>query len=90
MVKKVTTNLGLSKTSGLDCIPVVVLKKCGPELSYILFELFNMCLEESYFPDSWKFSSVVPVFKNVRERSMAENYHPVSLPSLINKVFEKL
>ena len=36
MVEKVTTNLNLSKASGLDCIPVVVLKNYDPELSYIL------------------------------------------------------
>ena len=42
----------LSKaSSGPDCIPVVVLKKCEPELSYILAELFNKCLKESCFPD---------------------------------------
>ena len=36
MVKKVIMNLDLSKVSGPDCIPVVVLKNCEPELSYIL------------------------------------------------------
>ena len=40
MVKKVIMNLDLSKASGPDCIPVVVLKNCEPELSYILAELF--------------------------------------------------
>ena len=43
MVKKVIMNLDLSKASGPDFIPVVVLKNCEPELSYILSELFNMC-----------------------------------------------
>ena len=51
LVKKVITNLDLSKVSGPDCIPVVVLKNCELELSYILTELFNMCLKESCFPD---------------------------------------
>ena len=90
MVRKVVMNLDLSKASGPDCIPVVVLKNCDPELSYILAELFNKCLKESCFPDCWKVSSVVPVFKNVGERSTAENYRPVSLLSVVRKVFEKL
>ena len=89
MVRKVVMNLDLSKATGPDCIPVVVLKSCEPELSYILAELFNKCLKESYFPDCWKVSSVVPVFKNVGERSTAKNYRPVSLLS-VSKVFEKL
>ena len=71
-------------------IPVVVLKNCEPELSCILAELFNKCLRESYFPDCWKVSSVVPVFKNVGERSTAKKYCPVSLLSVVSKVFEKL
>ena len=45
IVKKVITNLDLSKVPGPDCIPVVVLKNCDPELSYILSELFNKCLK---------------------------------------------
>ena len=32
MVKKVIMNLDLSKASGPDCIPVVVLKNCEQEL----------------------------------------------------------
>ena len=90
IVTKVVMNLDLSKASGPDCIPVVVLKNCEPELSYILAELFNKCLKECCFPDCWKVSSVVPVFKNVGERSTAKNYRPVSLLSVVSKVFEKL
>ena len=33
---------------------------------------------------------VVPVFTNVEERSAAKNYRPVSLLSMVSKVFEKL
>ena len=90
MVKEVIMNLDLSKTSGPDCIPVVVLKNCEHELSYILAELFNNCLKESCIPYCWKVSLVVPVFKNVRERSTAKNYYPVSLLSVASKVIEKL
>ena len=33
---------------------------------------------------------VVPVFKNFGERSTGKSYCPVSLLSVVNKVFEKL
>ena len=89
LVRKVVMNLDLSKASGPDCISVVVLKNFEPELSYILAELFNKCIKKSCFPDCWKVSSVVPVFKNVGERSTAKNYRPVSLLSVVSKVFEK-
>ena len=88
MFREVAMNLDLLKSSGLDCIPVVVLKNCELELSSILAELFNECLKESCFPDCWKVSPVVPVFKNFGERSTAKYYHPVSLLSVVSKVFE--
>ena len=55
-------------------------KKCGPDC---------IPLNESCFPDCWKVSLVVPVFKNVRERSAAKNYRLVSLLSVVRKVFVK-
>ena len=67
-----------------------LLKNCEPELSYVLAKSFNICLKESCFPDCWKVSSVVPVFKNVGERSTAKKYCPISLLSVASKVFEKL
>ena len=90
MVKKAITNLDSSKASGPDCIPVVVVKSCEPELSYILVKLFNMCLKQSCFPDCWKVSLVVPLIKNAGERSTAKNYCPVSLLFKVSKVLEKL
>ena len=47
MARKILMNLDLSKASGHDCIPVLVLKNHEPQLSYILAELFNKCLKES-------------------------------------------
>ena len=89
MVKNVVRNLD-SKASGPYCISVVVLKNYDPELTYILAELFSKCLKESCLPDFWKVSLVVLVFKNVGETSTAKNYCPVSLLSVVSKVFEKL
>ena len=90
MVEKVIMNLDSSNASGPDCMPVLVLKNCEPELSYILTELFNMCLRGSCFPDCTRVSLVVPAFKNVGEKSTAKNYCTVSLLSVVSKVFEKL
>ena len=45
MVKKTITNLDSSKASIPDCIQAMVLQNCEPELSYILADLFNMCLK---------------------------------------------
>ena len=51
--------------SGPDNTPVVVLKNYEPELLYIRAEHFNMHMNGSCFPNCWKVSSLVAVFKNV-------------------------
>ena len=54
-------------------------------------EFVNMFLKESCFPDCWmNVSSVVSIFKNVGERATAENYSPVSLFSVVSKIFYTL
>ena len=67
----------------------MVLKNCWPELSYILAQLFNKCLKE-LFSRLLEGLLVVPVFKNVGERSTAKNYYPASLLPVVSKVFQKL
>ena len=75
LVKKIIAVLVLSKTSGTDCIPVVVLKNCEPERSYMLTEFFSICLKESCLQNFWKALSLFPVC------FMDKTYHPVSLLS---------
>ena len=48
-----------------------------------------MCLKGPCFSDCWKVSLVVLVFKDVAERSTSKNYRPISLLSVVSKVFEK-
>ena len=48
-----------------------------------------MCLKKACFPDFWKVSLMVPVSKNAGEMSTAKNYRPVSLFSVVSKVFGK-
>ena len=90
LIKNVITNNDSPKSSHPDWIPVVVLKNCESEFSYLLAKFFNVCLKESCFPDCWKVLSAISVFKSVEERFVAKNYHPFSLLSVVSKVFDKL
>ena len=78
-VAGIIINLDINKDSGLDRIPVIVLKKCCPSVSSVLARLFNSCLAECIFLSSWKLAHVVPVFKGVGDKSQPSNYRSISL-----------
>lgn len=88
-VEDVIKQLKNNKAPGADCVTGEVLKCTAPSVSQPLMFLFNKCLEEGYFPDILKTSSVIPVFKSGDEADI-NNYRPISLISTISKIFEKL
>ena len=81
MFKKVRRKLDSSNASCPDCIPAVVLENSEAEPSYILAELFNICLK----------SLVFQIVRSSHQwRPTAKNYCPVGLLSVVSKIFEKL
>jgi len=46
-------------------------------------------MDESEVPNDWKYANMSPISKK-RSRSSAKNYRPVSLTSLICKIFETI
>ena len=51
--------------------------------------MFNCCIQEGTYPDVLKIAQIDPVHKK-GDKEKCSNYHPISLLSPINKVFEKL
>ena len=58
-------------------------------LSPILSQLFFHVFELGYFPQIFKTSKVIPVFKSGNKR-LVNNYRPISLLPCLFKVLEKL
>ena len=77
-----------NKAAGPDEIHGNVLKNCASTLAAPLTMLFNLSFVTGCIPDEWKLASVVPVHKK-GDKGSVENYRPISLTSLVMKVFER-
>jgi hypothetical protein len=81
--------LKLKNKNGLNEIPIRILKHIKNDISKILSVLFNLILESAVYPGCLKLARVVPIYKTGDSKQMT-NYRPVSVLSVVNKIFEKL
>ena len=88
-INVILKSLDTNKAQGPDCINGTVLKNCSESLAYPLSKIFNLVYNVGCLPTEWKMSNVVPVHKK-DSKSNVENYRPISLISLVMKVFERL
>ena len=75
--------------TGPDKFPVVILKECSVALAPIITQLWRLSFSSGHIASKFKTQTVVPVFKK-GNRSIAENYRPVSLTSHLIKLFERV
>ena len=77
-----------SKAPGPDGISGQILKNCASALSFPLSLLFNISYHHGSLPEDWRSAHIVPIHKKGKKDDI-ENYRPVSLTSLVMKIFEK-
>lgn len=88
-VFKALSSLPPKFSSGPDCIPFFILKKCASDLARPLTLIFNKSLSTGVFPVTWKKSFVIPIFKS-GNRSDVANYRGVCIQSAIPKILDRL
>ena len=81
------------KVEGLDQILVEVWKCLGEEGLKWLVELFNVIFRTAKMPREWRFSTVIPLYKNKGDIQVCNNYRDIKLLShtmtLQERVIEK-
>ena len=88
-VKQLLRGLDTKKATSPDNVSLHLLKQCAQELSVLLTIVVTACLRENIWPTVWKEVRVVPVHKK-RSRSDPINYRPISLLSVVEKVFKRI
>ena len=76
-------------SSGHDGICNKIVKLLKNEISKPLTVIINQMLKTGIFPDSFKTSTIVPLFKE-GDHGLLTNYRPISLLPTISKVFERV
>ncbi|KAG7304665.1 hypothetical protein JYU34_010007 [Plutella xylostella] len=79
------------KSPGQDGLSIEHLKYGGEHVSRVLSLFYNSCLGHSYLPREMMETIVVPITKNrTGDISDRNNYRPISLATIIAKVFDGL
>ena len=86
-MEKALLNLNPNKSPGPDHLHPKLLKSCAVALAKPLKFLFDKTLSEGILPNDFKIAEVRPIFKK-GDKSNPGNYRPVSLTSVVCKVFE--
>jgi hypothetical protein len=88
-VDDILQGIDVNKAYGPDNISPRLIKEARPSIIKILTNIFNRSLHLSRFPLIWKRANVLPIYKKA-EAFFTINYRPVSLLSILAKVFEKI
>ena len=86
---KVISSLKTKTSFGHDEISTKSLKRLAPVLINAITLIVNQSLMTGIFPDELKIAKVMPLHKKA-DKSILDNYRPVSLLPAFSKIFEKV
>ena len=88
-VEELCKALDPNKGMGWDGVSPKVIKAVAREISGPLSRLFNCCMREGHYPESFKVARVVPVFKS-EDPTQFSNYRPISVLPVLSQIFERV
>ena len=77
------------KAAGPDEISTAFIIRCESAILEPLHIIFNKSLQLGEVPDIWRQANVTPIYKK-GSKSVALNYRPVSLTSVVCKIMERI
>ena len=75
----------------LDCygLSTELIKICKFQISKPLTLIINQCIKNNIFPDQMKIARVLAIYKK-GDKSIFDNYRPISILPIISKIFERI
>ena len=91
-ILKIIKNLKSKRSSGDDELTSIFLKhdRVSNLFAPCLSILVNQSLHTGIFPDKLKIAKVIPLFKEKGDDFDFENYRPISLLSVLSKIYERV
>ena len=81
--------LSAKRSCGYDDMSSIFLKQITTSILKPLTIVINQVLDNRIFPDKLNIANVVPIFKK-GDRTLTNNYRPISLLPVISKVIESI
>lgn len=89
-IKNIIKKLKKKKAPGADNIQNLMIKNLPDCIIRIITEIINKCISLKYFPTSWKHASIILIPKPGKDSSIPSNHRPISLLSVLGKIYEKI
>jgi len=89
-LKNAMIKLRNGKATGADNIHAEFLRYGGSQLQRALQILFNEILRYEVWPQRWCLGLICPIYKHAGSEADLDNYRPITLLSIVSKLFETL
>lgn len=88
-IAKQIRQLKTGKSPGPDNLPVVAIKNFSYLGIEMLTKILNCSLTNGYYPKDWRVAKTIPIHKSGKDSKNITSYRPISLISVLAKIYEK-